>query len=1168
MSVSFVSNRYSIKKMVKFGQQIQSQQQSPEILGRTRQVLITQDSNQQRQNQQVLIKEAQDKLSQAKNADEYERIYNTLSPFQQSAFTSPNQLRSQQDAQRQETISKTENRIQELKNQQAEEQRLFEQRGNPGGDERRDFNYRIEDLNTQINALNEAKGKLNQGSNLDYDSVVSYANDKVSYQQINRESRAREREQTTKSLDQRNAENQLKGFTFTGTVQESFVKDGKETPQGTTFYLQGKEVSGQDFSKQFDIYSKPSGAQVIFAKGTDLAKLSPAQEKVAFPEAEGRESSFKSQVESFPVTEQQGSLPPKSTLRKILDTSGDVLSGLFLKSSVGLGLRGVATGEPTGLSAEELRARRADVLQKKYTPYYGVSGFSDTPLLKGIKLSKDIRESGELAVAQGNVDYANIKEGSSKLTSLNDSVIEINRQLQEKSITNEEAQSKFSQIQQQQLQIFQDLASKGIKTKITTTPEGQQNISFTSKATETDLTPAGFKLLKDSSPSERALLYTGAIASQGAEFGVIGLATGGLGIQANVASFFGKYYVPTLVLGGAGLGGYVGYESNGVKGAVLGAGAGAALGGLLSIAPTLLPKTTKVGLVFLGSGVIGTTVGLAGLRAIPLGAEAGLGKIESVFAGTALPVTGIAAFTVGSSLGNQIYQERVLDRFREGGFSRAVNEEKVINGKKFNLPAQRRVGQTKFADNEKTYTEIAQTDKLREKIPGTDIRIDTEGKIKGVFSEKIGQSMGESVTKVTGKDARVFAGKSTPSRTFYFDKDDETAIVSISKVRGGVQVNEFRSKTLLNELKVLQEGTSGQKTIVIDFNRLTEKVGEPFNIKGLSLSDNSVKAILQNRIDLNRIFTPFPGEDKLYTVANTKQLIRIDPKTNIARYEFGDDLSDEVMQFQTFRSIGQTRAVRADALKSIINQITKDQGAAVFTKNLISDKGGQVFLPQFTEPRTLTGTKTFTSPRSILSQDIAFTSAAPLRFQLEDVIKSALLTNALAGTSVLTSAGVLLGSRNLQVNNQKSLQLQLQNLKLNQVEDQVTNQRQSQNQQQINLQQLIQSQNQVTTQTNFPGNPPPNNPSRFAMPDMPGFNFDEVSKVRRKVKKKRSKKELFYVQDFTSKVLDSPNIEVTPEQAVRLALRTNTGFESRPGIVIKGSQQAKASKALRRLLAQ
>lgn len=1144
----------------------------------------------------------------------YENIYAGLSPELQQFFSSPETLKTERTQRIQQTTTKSQERISMAKMRlveleqkyQKEKQDLQEwwqkKSSQYRSDPRNRENYKErqrdiendydEDKQEQrgvIEGFSKGIGELSTGKEVDYGAIESYAVDLANFYEDKERSRNDRKEaerKEVKALEERNKKAQEAGFNMTGVITQSYVdpKTKKETVQGVKYYIGGAQVSPQDFSKKFDVYQKPtgktfftekgigdvyinkSGQPVILAKGTDLSKLSDAQVKTLFPteyaEAEAQAKTqqlqkaqdFEKNVEGLPVAEQPEPEVKKPWYKKTLNVVGDALSGIFLKSTIGTGTRGFVSGEPTALTGEELEIKRQEALDQtiiagftrgelvngKEAPIkkksifntgifdlFGIrSGFDLTGTqVAGYKLSKEIRESGEKTILQQQLDVTNIEGGVGRLQTINEQMSNFGKQAEEGKIDPALAQTKIGELETQRLTLFKELSSKGIKTTVETDDEGLQTLTFSSKALETDLAPASVKLLRQASPTEKGFLITGGLASEALEFGVIGLVTGGTGASAKVGLFATKLPKALKIAGGLGL---------------------------VSLYGTGLYKSGKSG--------------------FEKGEDAGLGKYGGLALGLAVPVTQTVAFAGGTFVGNKFYTQRIISKIEKGGFTKPAQEKLVIDGKEVKYPAQVRAGKTEF-NAQGDVTRAVQGDKLITKIPGTDIKIETSGRIKGTFVGRDGRSLGESVSTITGKQAGAYAGQKTLSRALYFDKEGQTAIVSFTKTPKGVRVDQFLTGTKSNNFKVLEETAQGGKTVFIDFNRYVARVGDPIYAKGAGLSDASIKATFNRFIGTDTLFTPIDDLSS-YSIGRTQQIISISPKLpKGATYNLGGGsikVLSETDKFQTFASVGSSRIARTDALKDLINQITKQEGGfAVFSKNFLMNKKGRVSLPSFTSPSSVTTSPTTIKiPSSIFAQDQIVT-VSPLTSELESTIRSALSTNSLLGTGTIAGFASItkFGQRGRQNLSQRILQMQLQNLTQMQIQTPIQQQNQQQQQQQAQQslqQQLQQEQFQIPQ---IPGVTTPVTPTITpGFPGLPDFDLQFFEDVKKKAGRKKQKKDLAYVQDFTSKIVGFAPVRVSESQAMKLAMKTQTGFEIRAPIIV--TKNNKDTRRLKKLLAQ
>lgn len=1137
-------------------------------------------------------------LDQGENS--YENVYKDLSPELRQFFASPEQLKQERSQRIQtniggvdERISQTLAKISELSMRRQEEKRSLDDwwggksssfRSKEDNLERykerdRDIDYdydrQISEQRGILGGLSKGRGELVSGKDIDFNEILSYAYDLGSYEHSR--TRAKQQKKTAermavKDLEKRQQEAQAKGFSFSGVVTSSKIdpKTNKPVTSETQYFLGGAKATSQQFAKQFDVYEKPSGSKLIVARGTDFSKMSGQELETLFPgefaqartEEAKRLQAFSSQVNALPVTQQPApDIPKKSIFKRFLSGTGDVLGGVFLTSTVGLGIKDYVSGKPTGLTGDELLLKREEALdqatvfgftrgqlvrgqpapEKKNLFSAYLSSIMPVDLsgtqLAGIKLNREVRESGEVAVAQRQFDVKNIESGTERLGSLNTRVDEINRQYGEGTLSPEIAQQKFAQVESERFEVFQDLASKGISTQIDIDGEGQQTLTFSSKALGMDLSPASVKMLRQVDGIGKAQLISGGLGTEFLKYGSIGLALGATGLSAKV---------------GIGL----------TKTAVF-------LKPIVAGSP-LFPLATKAGVYTVLGGAIVGNIGLSGYKGMLKGESAGLGKAGGFALGVGIPLTQTVAFAGGSYVGGHIYAEKTIVKAQQGGFTKPTQERIVIEGlKETKLPAQTRFGRTGFQGGIETKTQVSQYDKLQTKFPGTKMKLETGAKLDGRFAGQEGMSAGKSISKLTGT---AYKGQTIYQRSFFFDKagTGKTGIVTLTKTPKGVQVDQFRSTVNVKSYKVLQQDPSGAKKVFVDFTRTNEKLGQSIFVKGAKLTTASMNKVVNKNIDLNRLFTTFKGEDSVYSFGRYQQVISISPKQSVGMM-FDAGGKAVLQQQETFRSVGSSRTARGDTLKALINQISKESGATTMKKGLLSDKTGgvtwgsygQTEMDKLFKPESISPASTvFKIPTGFLTQDPVLT-ISPVVGQIAPAIKSAIGASTLLGTGALLGASSALQLRQSPNLSQRMFQMQLSNLTQLQFETPLQSSQQQQQQQQT-LQQTIQQ--PVLNIPTVPSTTPrvPKNPPNIT--GLPDFDLEFMEGIRKRARKKKQRKDLAYVQDFTSKVVGFKAIEVSEKQAQRMAQRTQTGFELRAPIIVRKNN--KDSKRLKKLLAQ
>lgn len=1147
----------------------------------------------------------------------YTQIYQDLDPSLKPYFTDPQILQGERQQRIQNVRTMTQSRAEDLRikiavldeEYQQRKQRLIQQWNDRPASYRSDsknykrYNDNLRKLDLQyeteraqltgrLKGYSGALTQLDTGKEINFNDIVIYANQLGDIAQGKRDIKltqlqSRRREEETLRL--RQEEEAKKGNTFTGIQSQSFVdpKTKQETFKGVRYYLGGVEVSRERFSKEYDVYESPATQETAFVnKGVTITELPAKQQQALFPkayqkavdEAQTQEElqrqeqvqkalAFEGEVESLPVQEQA---PPKDTrnfLKKTTDFVGDIFSGIFLKSSQGLGVRGFISGEPTTLSDEELKQRRQDILQssrflgvpikelpvsdktKEYLastvfPIPGTTGFEEAQI-KSFFFSQELRRGGRENLAQREKDVETIEKGVGKLNEYNVQIEQINQDVQAGTISNEQAQERYSNIQKEQKQVFSDLASQGIKTNIETDEEGKQTISFTSKAFETDVAPASVKLLRSSTPSQRGALLTTGIGLEALESYTIGLLSGGTGVSARIGVLVNKSQI--------------------VKGVVVGGVAGLTIGSLF--------KSGQAGYV--------------------RGEEAGIGKLGGTLLGVGIPTTKLVSFGVGSYVGTKLYTSKVISQLQNEGVEETKTVRVRVGNKEYDVPASTRTGKTIQTEGQPNYAKAEQFTAKSRNIPGTDIKIDTTGKLEGRFLGEEGRSVATSVTKITGKDAtRYLQQKTLFSKILFFDdktKPGQTAIVTFTKVKGGVQIERYLSDVKIENIQTLAQTTDGGKTIFLDFNRVITRVEEPIFVRGATLSDASISSSFNRFIGIDKVFQTFGGESKLVSFSGNKQIIDFGARTPIIEIVKTPNVNLEVTtqkSIQAFTSFGSEGGAQSRTLQQILQQILQGQltqkGSSspfFLSERLLNDKRAQVLVTPPSTPSTLASVQ---PPQIALTPQLVqpFTPVTPLISQLTPAIQTAIAQNSLVGTTFLAGLSSSQYSPTLQA---PLSQTRLSTLTLSRLQER---------QAEIQDENIIEEQANTTRQTPLQRTPLQNilvqeliTPAPITAPVPtsipPPINFvygglpndsQYFKQVRKKAQKKKSAKELFYVQDFTSKIVGFKPIEVTPKQAQALAQQTQTGFELRPPIIIKepklSNTNNKDARKLKRLLSQ
>lgn len=239
-----------------------------------------------------------EKFSNIKSIEEYKSAYEGLDPDIKQFFSTPEQVSVNKQSSIDSTISSTQERISSAKSKILELQEKYESdklrleeaynRNSPEEKERTkerykdnrraledDFEERRAEQLGIIKGLKEGLDKLKGSNDVSFDDIVNYATDIGNFERNREEARndRRDFERTeVKDLETRQAEAKSKGFDYTGIIEQKFVSptDNSEKVVGTKYYLKGAEASPYLFSKEYDVYKRPSGNKVIVPKGVDV----------------------------------------------------------------------------------------------------------------------------------------------------------------------------------------------------------------------------------------------------------------------------------------------------------------------------------------------------------------------------------------------------------------------------------------------------------------------------------------------------------------------------------------------------------------------------------------------------------------------------------------------------------------------------------------------------------------------------------------------------------------------------------------------------------------------------------------------------------------------------------------------------------------------------------
>lgn len=210
---------------------------------RTQRLIARNVEKQERAKQQKEISDAQSKLSEAESLEEYESIYSNLTPFQKSAFKSPEQIKQDLAIERQSTISKIDEQIRIAREKQNEQQLIMQSSTRTAEQEKR-ADAKIQFYEGQIQGLDKVKQRVEGGENISYEQALDYAN------ALGESKESRRREKLARGKE---PEAPKPFGTFTGVVRQFQVVDGKEELKGAELFVKGRQVGFDEFSKQVNI---------------------------------------------------------------------------------------------------------------------------------------------------------------------------------------------------------------------------------------------------------------------------------------------------------------------------------------------------------------------------------------------------------------------------------------------------------------------------------------------------------------------------------------------------------------------------------------------------------------------------------------------------------------------------------------------------------------------------------------------------------------------------------------------------------------------------------------------------------------------------------------------------------------------------------------------------
>lgn len=1028
----------------------------------------------------------------------------------------------------------------------------------------------LDDISHELDALNEGLGRLKTGDNLDAGDIFYYASEKRNYNADRRSARRAgqaQAEQQIKDLTQRQQEAAAHGDTFTGLIRQFNVGKGKDTLVNTSFYQKGVQVSPDQFLESSSVYTKNTGALIVLPKGVQVSSLSEDQKRQIFPEEYERaaeiarlQANLEQQQELKRVAGLQltpTQLPtqaPKpfykkawSGVKTVFGVSADALGSIVPDTS----LSGTQSLQETTLSESELKARRGTILADffKSVPLFSVSGggaatgfgggSGGAPAglanLESFNLRRDIATGSDTAKTiqeKRALQVVDIEKSVTQLNDINLGVNTLNEEIKKNpTVTPEKAQdlaARYNVLREQRFQVYEQLAGKGVQTKIAVDAEGNQKISFTSPELEQDLASSAVKEFRGKTKLQQGVAIADVVVQEIGEGAALGYALGITGTVAKVGTQVAR--LP-----------------------------------LVSRLVTKYPTAVKIGAVLVGGTAVGITTGASAYRTGKEFEQEGLNPLSGYLLGGGIPLGKAIGITVGVGFGNRLYTQRIIESASKGGYTKPLTQEQEINGKKIKVPQQVRYGETREINGGGAETAVRQRSALETRIPDTDIVIKQVEDIQGKYGDQSPlKEGGDVIAKVTRGKAPIGKGGITRSRILFLEEPNtqQTGIVVLSKTPKGVTIDQYRTKANLEDFRVLKETPDGTQTALLTFKRPIVKVGDSIFVKGAGTSkaylDTFTIDDLRRSIDFNRLFVPFAGEDKLYSVSRAQQIVELYPK-QIA----GVNAQGDVLTVQRFASIGSSRTARVDALATLIRTNARSGRVAVIG-DLISNKKGQLYLPNAPStlyPAPASSTPDFASISNLVYRQQDFTSLQlpSLIKELAPSIAGDIATRTGVGTDLLLASGVNIALE--QKGRQRSLQAQV--LRMTQFDIQTPIQKNvpAHRQEPSSATRLIQQQAQLLQQALIqqpeleftPNVPFTNTPMVPTPPPTMYFGDANLAKIiGKKVRAKgRGRVTSEYTPDFTAKILDLPPLELNQKQAMRLINKVQTGFELRRSVRIK-----------------
>lgn len=1159
-------------------------------------------ARQQNVMQSQAVADAQSQLSQAQTVEEYETIYKGLSPLQQSAFPTPDEIRAQQQQQRELAVGEIQTRIEEKRAGIAKEQAYIDKersRDNPNKRANiKSSEEDIEDYNNEISKLQEGLDRIQKGENIEAGAVFDYASNYTRYRSDVREGKKRARDAQAKELKPTD-----EGFTFTGVVQESF----KGKPQGTSYFVGGKKVSQKDFMSSYDIYLEPSKQQpvkLVVAKGTDINKLRQDEQEQREASATTYLSNFSSKVSAPPAEDKAGALTKAGRFLKTIYTLSPFGTGVKVdeetnkarETGAGRFLSLLTYGEASSaLASERKRKTEAEtqisLIEELNTLVEGApEDIKPEVQAQGFKLleSRGITTipGEDLGGEPGTVLFAS--EALKPSTSFDAYQIEKEDALEQRALAGEDIPGIF--------------INKGLS----------QNFTVPTRST---IIQAGSydPFSYQTSPSERVtnvrkgLLYTRIFSTKATE--VYG--SGKLLEVAGVALFKGGKYFYDALGGGARITELV----------IKSERAGVAV---LESAPQRSEFVTSL----IGKGRRTIVAGSLGLYATSRAGSFLLEPRTPAERKEFILKTGGEVFGIGSLLGegaiNRANAQRVnLAIQRENERRIALAEAKKLASARAVAGSRSEIGFTEVGTGRTFFNQ-----RTLESLGGQYAKLSglsKEDSIQKIIEASVGKQTVVVGSALDARSATVFNrysfasttrdGQRAKTLTFDFNLDkagvprnvrvkttvagDQFAITNVfSKARarpGKANIDEFKlDETVVSKLSDVTRVDEGAKQITrygvedrlvrsrpYGNDRLTgkellevgfENVDEAYLAKVFESATKTRKTgtFMNVRVEGQKL------DDFDFVNLDNEDVLRIAQGARVGKEGEFVFLQKGIgkRSVATFNLKPEQYADLGDFDKAVARALRKKSGTVV-VDDLAEAGAGKLLVTEQGTVQVNTGFPASQANVRLADLGVQVPTVSPpaVRAPVKiNAVKAVENEVAVFGTQTKGALDLRIGED--QFFGLKS-DLKSRSALLNAVRQALGQQQQQKQvaksaQKTSATQRLLQLQNVLLRTPRTPKITTTRTPTPTRAPkiDLPDFDQEVFEKVRKRGKKSRQAKELQYSQDFTSRILETPVQELSAKEIEKLVKKTQTGFEARPAVVLKGSSQARATKSLRKLLNQ